>query len=260
MKAGLRVIFLCTVLSLTVHFVYSQQDSLVTVHYKKTPFPQVVADFEKFSGRGIFYDTTRLDTMAITFDADKRHWQQVLQEILNSRKLTLSQYSNRLFIFGSSLQPLWKLPDGFFSGQPIKTGESKSQESVKPKKELFADQQENRLIEIGSSTSPGIGRFFTLAGYIRDARTGEGIVGASVFIEQLKQGVVSDAFGAFSLQLPAGRNSIRISSAGMKQTRRELLVYDNGQLIIELKEEVPTLKTVTIVAEKTPTCDECRWG
>ncbi|MFM1961727.1 MAG: hypothetical protein RLZZ172_572 [Bacteroidota bacterium] len=260
MKAGLRVIFLITILTLTVHCVYSQQDSLVTVHYKKTPFPQVVADFEKFSGRGIFYDAARLDTMAITFDADNRYWQQVLQEMLNSRKLTMNQYDNRLFIFGSSLQPLWKLPDGFFSGQPIKTNESKSQESVTPKKELFADQQENRLIEIGSSTSPGIGRSFTLAGYIRDARTGEGIVGASVFIDQLKQGVVSDAFGAFSIQLPAGRNAIRISSAGMKQTRRELLVYDNGQLIIELKEEVPTLKTVTIVVEKNSNVRRMQMG
>ncbi|HLX91109.1 MAG TPA: TonB-dependent receptor, partial [Puia sp.] len=55
----------------------------------------------------------------------------------------------------------------------------------------------------------------------------------------------------FSLTLPRGRHTIRISSVGMKDTKREVVVYSDGKLNIEMQDFVQSLKAVIVGAEKT---------
>lgn len=51
-------------------------------------------------------------------------------------------------------------------------------------------------------------------GSIRDAETGEDLIGASVYVEQLKTGTVSNAYGYYALNLQPGFYTFRISFLG----------------------------------------------
>ena len=44
----------------------------------------------------------------------------------------------------------------------------------------------------------------TLSGSIKDSETGELLIGASVFVEKLKQGISSNLYGFYSLTIPNG--------------------------------------------------------
>lgn len=260
MKSRLKFILFVFLMVLTTPALFGQQDSSIAVNYRQALFPDIISQMEKVSGIKIYYDTTALDSIRVTYSSAAQKWKIVLKEILDMLKLDFYDNQQQLFIFSSANPVQWKLPDDYFRNEVVRKNDISPKAPLQPQKNKFADQVENRVIEIGDATKQSSGAVFNLAGYVKDARSGEGIPGASVFNDAIRQGVITDGFGFFSIQLPSGRNTLLISSSGMKATRRELVVHDNGQLTIEMREEVPTLKTVTIVAEKNSNVRRMQMG
>ncbi|HSF45850.1 MAG TPA: TonB-dependent receptor, partial [Chitinophagaceae bacterium] len=114
------------------------------------------------------------------------------------------------------------------------------------KKEVDA-ALENRVFAIGARTE---GNAFILSGYIRDSKSGEPLAAASIVVDGLRTGVATDAFGFYSITIPRGRHAIRISSMGMRETRRQLDMRGPGKLDIDMTEDVTSLKAAVIVASK----------
>jgi len=56
----------------------------------------------------------------------------------------------------------------------------------------------------------------TVSGYVEDARTGERLVGATVYEVHQRAGVVTNAHGFFSLTLPPGSLVLRASYVGYR--------------------------------------------
>ena len=57
---------------------------------------------------------------------------------------------------------------------------------------------------------------FTLSGFVSDKNNGENIIGVNIFCKELKQGVVSNTYGFYSLTLPTGNYEISFSYIGYK--------------------------------------------
>ncbi|MEO6977882.1 MAG: carboxypeptidase-like regulatory domain-containing protein, partial [Mucilaginibacter sp.] len=117
-------------------------------------------------------------------------------------------------------------------------------------KKAPAATSENKIYPIGIATNTLKPGNATLSGYVRDIRSGEPVSGASIYILALKTGIVTDQFGYFSINMPRGRQTIVIKGAGMKDTRRQIMLYSNGELTVELQNEVISLKEVKISSEK----------
>ncbi len=85
-------------------------------------------------------------------------------------------------------------------------------------------------------------------------------MGATISVDTLSILKTTDQFGYYSLLLPRGRHIIRISSAGMKDTRRQVMVYSDGKLNIDLEEFVASLKAVIVSADKTSNTRSVQMG
>jgi hypothetical protein len=109
--------------------------------------------------------------------------------------------------------------------------------------------EENRLFEFGNTGKPTSKTTVTLAGYIKDGKTGESIIGATVSAGA-GNSVTTDQFGYYSITLPKGRHTLTFSSSGMRDTRRQIQLNDDGKLDVELNGQVASLKAVIVVAEK----------
>ena len=55
---------------------------------------------------------------------------------------------------------------------------------------------------------------FTISGFVSDQNNGENIIGVNIFCKDLKQGVVSNTYGFYSLTLPKGNYEISFSYIG----------------------------------------------
>ena len=59
---------------------------------------------------------------------------------------------------------------------------------------------------------------YTLSGFVREQRTGEGIIGAAVVRPYINNGTYSNAYGFYSLTLPAGFHKIKYYSFGSQES------------------------------------------
>ena len=55
---------------------------------------------------------------------------------------------------------------------------------------------------------------YTISGYIKDASTGEDLIGANIYIEDVKAGAISNTYGFYSLSLPKGKYRVKVSYMG----------------------------------------------
>lgn len=91
---------------------------------------------------------------------------------------------------------------------------------------------------------------FVLSGYVRDAASGEALVGAGILVKNLGIGVSANEYGYFALTLPAGTHTIRISYVGYKDKTEVIQLNTNILHNFLLSEQGTNLQEVEIVSEK----------
>ena len=94
------------------------------------------------------------------------------------------------------------------------------------------------------------GKHPTISGKISDQTNGESLIGATVFITELKTGTVSDIYGNFSITLKPGSYTVVISYIGYKPEVRKIDLSQNITLNIELHVKQQDLPEVEVTAEK----------
>jgi len=99
-------------------------------------------------------------------------------------------------------------------------------------------------------SATGFAQQYTLSGHIKDTLNGEELIGASIYIEELKTGAVTNAYGFFSLSIPVGEYNLRIQFLGYETKNQKLLLNKNTTLNIELAAESKKLQTVEVKAER----------
>uniref|UniRef100_UPI0030EF9F12 carboxypeptidase-like regulatory domain-containing protein n=1 Tax=uncultured Flavobacterium sp. TaxID=165435 RepID=UPI0030EF9F12 len=80
---------------------------------------------------------------------------------------------------------------------------------------------------------------FTLSGVISDEKTNETLIGVSIIIEELRTGTSTNEYGFYSITLPKGLYTVRISYLGYKEIKTTIDLNQNIKnnfLIIESEE------------------------
>jgi hypothetical protein len=91
---------------------------------------------------------------------------------------------------------------------------------------------------------------FTITGSIRDNSNGESLIGATIFVNELKTGAVSDLYGNYSITLPQGTYTITYSYVGYQPVQKKVTLDKNQIISVELSQTVSQLGEVEIYSEK----------
>ncbi len=236
----------------------------VTAKFDKISFKEFVRLIESSSNYHFYYDTTRLDSLRVSIEANAITLPDLLDQLLQPTNFHFAvDADDNVFIAEKRFPLLAKLPDNFFGITRKITAQADTLTDYgtdRPGNKKINTSAENKLYEIGIRTNQPSSGTATLAGYVKDSKSGEGLVGASVYIDSSSIGTITDQFGYYSLTLPRGRHLLRISSTGMKPTKRQLILYSSGKLTIELNDDIPTLKTVVVVAERNSNVRRMQMG
>jgi CarboxypepD_reg-like domain/TonB-dependent Receptor Plug Domain len=90
---------------------------------------------------------------------------------------------------------------------------------------------------------------FTLSGYVRDAGTGEDLIGVTVYVPTLKSGVVTNVYGFYSITLPQGEYVVQYSYLGYAVQTLQIKLDKDITGNIELSYAVETMQEVVITGE-----------
>jgi hypothetical protein len=232
--------------------VQSQISQKVTVQFNNSSFTAFAEELEKQVPVRFYFNPLEVDSIRINLSADRAPFNTVLDKALANTGLLYSIDSRNRIYITKTFRIQTELAENFFTGDPLQDSARQMPDfdaGATQRNDKLKSGIENRLFEIGSRGANNRGKA-TVAGYIRDAKTGEPIIGATVYSDTPAVAVITDQFGYYSLTLPAGRNTIKTSSAGMKDTRRQVMLYSDGKLNIEMQEYVASLKAVLVVAQK----------
>lgn len=91
---------------------------------------------------------------------------------------------------------------------------------------------------------------FTVSGYIKDAKNGEALIGATVYKLGSQQGTSANEYGFYSITLPKGEHVIAVSIIGYQTFTFSVNLDKNVSKSIEMNEEGKQLDEVEITAEQ----------
>jgi hypothetical protein len=209
---------------------------------KKSPFDSLASVLEKKFNVSFYYDKSQ--TSGLSIPESSGSLENILKNILEGSGFS-SYIDNKSRVFISRGTALFTpLSKDFFS----KTAAEIQQQVIPQPEETQIAVVDNKIYTIG--IKGGTGSTAVISGYVRDEKNGEPLGSTSVTIDGTQGGVSTDAFGFFSITVPKGRQILRMSSVGMKELTRQLNVQGNGRLDIEMQEEVRSLKTAVVIAQK----------
>ncbi len=236
--------------------VFAQKDSLklITADLNAAGIEQFVLALEKQTNLHFYYDAALFDSITFNIKADKQPLIKVLEQ-------AFAQTGFQFSIAGPDYAFITKgkrINTAFPSDVSIAEEPGNNQGTNKISSPNVAIEEknnqkatlENKIYEIGDRTSPAPANNVILAGYVKDAKTGEPVVGAYLHVDKPNVSVLTDQFGYYSISLPRGRHVINMQSMGMKDTRRQVQLYNDGKLNIEMQSQILTIKNVIISAQK----------
>ena len=227
---------------------------LVSGEFKNISAEQFLLQLEKQTGFHFYFDTSQLNSITVNISVNNQPLEQVLKlAFIHTRIGFACDAQNNIFISkGQVVQT--ELPEGFFvKGRNNKYDTSQENTIVDYSPERNTVQnamQENKLYAVGEQGGSNTQRRNIITGFISDKTTGEPVIGASVHVENTGTDVITDQFGYYTLSLPKGRHTLSIQSIGMKDTKRDVMVYGDGKFNIDMQTSVISLKNVVVSREK----------
>ena len=92
---------------------------------------------------------------------------------------------------------------------------------------------------------------YTISGYVKDAKTGEELIGATIIVKELSAtGTNTNTYGFYSITIPEGDYTIIAQYIGYESQSIQAILNQNKKLNFTLSEKLRTLGEIVITTEK----------
>jgi hypothetical protein len=241
--------FLCLTPSLN-----GQEDEIrFSGNYQDVPFEEFVKSLEDELNLSFYYLESWIRGIRVTVSGEDLSLSQTLERTLLPAGVFYHIESNRR-IYLTKKQPLLaKLPD--FNGTEtgdILPGEGEDESLISAEQRYIDGRKAGMLetLQVGSREAGEGKNVAVLHGKITDEETGDPLIGATVYFEELNKGTATDVDGRFSLVLRPGKYTVEFKCMGMEDRVNTLEVLSGGDLDISLQKSVIALTEVVVHANR----------
>ena len=243
--------YIIVLLSAVCSICQAQEDgkgaAKVTLNFIQQPASEIFGSIARQSGYTVYYNPLETDSLLLTVQCTDLTPESALNQAFEGTPFNFSVFDKYIFIL-KDRQLYTHLPEDYFTlrtrrqdmliGQLLNPLEQKA-------------TSENKVYIIGDENTQNIPERVRLTGVMTDFKTGEPITGAVIYIENnMSAGTTTDASGFYSMQLPTGRQKLLIQGMGLKETQRQVMLFGDGKLDIELEEQVFSLQEVVVSGQR----------
>jgi hypothetical protein len=233
----------------------TKPEKLINGQFNDIRFREFVRLIEAQTDYYFYYDASKLDNLQLYMQVKDQPLRAVLAQVFKDTEYTFAIDDQHRVFITKGVAIITQLPSDSPT-QEVATYTAPDNDE----QEKLLSTAENKLHEIGPRRvriPPGNS---TVSGYVRNAVTGEPVIGAAVYLQSPQIGVTTDVFGYYSLTIPRGRQRLLVKSVGMRESYRQIMLYSDGKLDIELLESVTALKEVAIKAGQDANVAETSMG
>lgn len=129
-----------------------------------------------------------------------------------------------------------------------------------PKTGDYSVNEEYIVYKIGNPSGQSSDGKVILSGTISHPESGDALAGVVVYVPKLKIGAVTNSVGFFSIELPKGQYQLEFRMVGMRPTVRNIIVYSDGILNVQMAENTNQLNEVIVSANRENIVRNVRMG
>lgn len=235
--------------------VYSQNNDIqVSGNFKEMFFSEFVSAVEKQSGATFYYYDKWVAGVKIDVSGENLSLNKILSNALLPIGVYhyLDEFGNVFLTYENSLIPL--IPD-YSKSSVENSGEAgvSGSGTLTGAEQRFIEGRKSVSMEtlvVGSEQSGNSLTGAVIHGKMIDKETGEPLIGATMYVENLKQGAATDVDGRFSMVLNPGKYNVVFNCMGMETKHNILQVNSEGTLVISMDKGLISISEVVIQADK----------
>jgi hypothetical protein len=237
----IRIIFVAIAL-LSVTLIKAQGDIKITWNYDGLTFKQFVAVAEEKTGIRFFFRDDWVQEIKPGDYPGITLLTELFGKMFKGKFLYFYRDANGDFIITKNFEIEHTDSAGTRKNTYILEEYSLEQEKQKTTESLHVD--------IGNPAEKDLTGKVNITGYIIESGSRESLSGASLYVQDLAVGTLSNQYGFFNLDLPRGAHLLQISFIGMKEKRVYVNVYGSGVLNIEMNGALIPLQETIVYGER----------
>jgi hypothetical protein len=250
------------ILFLLILFNAQSQDNKLSFQFKQILFRDLADTIEKTIPVKIYYSNKWVDTLYLDINSENSSLTNLFSKSLVNNGLSFIITDDNKIILSK--------------GYTIKTNFQKEYLEYLEKNQIKQDtanyarsaagtedaliNDEYKVFKIGNPSGASNDGNASLSGTITNPETGEPLAGVVVYVGKLKAGAVSNSVGYYSIEIPKGQYQLEYRMVGMRQTIRNIIVYSDGVLNVEMAERTNQLNEVIVSANRENIVRNVRMG
>jgi len=226
MKRYIHILFILTLWSQAG---FAQQ--LLSVRLENRPMTALFDAIEKQTDYRIYIYPEISDSTRVTINETSAEPVEIIRKALQNTDYQLSTFQNSIYIIKDKTL-ITSLPESFY--RRTRTG---SDDFIPVFERETKATSETLLYAIGNPNVSSASTV-TMTGVVTNFKNGEPIPGVNLLLDDSSIGSVTDHNGFYTIRLPAGRQELFIRGMGIKETKRQLMLFSDGKLDIEIEDNV----------------------
>ncbi len=210
-------------------------------------FSELVRVLESQSEIHFYYNPDSIPVFPIRIEKDSMNLLVLLQKNFRDHHIFVSCDNQGNFYLTYGLPVICEIAESAYSGSMMHTIEvvyqPESDNFISTKSEYIND-----TLIIGRRDFDNSYYKADFSGTVIDCKTGEPVIGATIYVEELRTGIATGTKGNFRLTVPAGEYTLVVSSLDKIPHKYNLYIYSSGSSVLYLESKVIALDEVIISA------------
>ncbi len=224
----------------------------ITLRIDSISFINFIDTLQKVTDYRFFYNGSWSDSLTVRVNADHEPVSRVLAGALkNSDIYYLIAGKEVIFSKGVPFKTHFKKNIlSYIRLQRKQNEEPRNALPSAPENKETLSREKYKLYKIGNPADFSRGKYAFLSGTVKEGNTGQPAPGVVVYFPAIQKGTTTDENGHYSLLLPKGQHAVEYRLIGMHTEKRNLILFSDGRLDIEIFEQVNQLGEVTVSANR----------
>jgi hypothetical protein len=232
----------------------SAQTLTISIQAGQWTFIEFTREAEKQTGVKFIYRKEWVEDLSISLTAGEKNLADVIEIYLTGKDLYYYIDPDETVFITSGTSLITELPQ--YKNEEVTTDQR--DEGVQNAKLTDSEQRYIRgqikgIIEtiiIGQTDNTKQESIAVINGLMTEKETGEPLIGATIYIEDLERGYVTNINGHFAISLAQGRYLARFNCLGKEEVNYYLQVFSDGVLNVELQNKLYPIHEITISASQ----------
>ncbi len=255
-------LFLPLLFLLSFQFVTGQDktEQDISIKFDNTSIEEVINQIEEQTSYRFYFVKNWLNLPSITGNYNNKNISFILEDIFKNTIINYYITKDQKIILTRSNYIRDSLPDVFLKNKDPQSVKAESVNPILYTNENSDQKLVTQTIRIGKESKNSKNKFFTISGYAKLSTTDKPIQDLAIIVQNKNIYALTDVTGYYTVKIPSGVNYIETKALGIKASIQRVVIFSDGKLSFNLKEDNETLEEVIVQANKDRNVKEAATG